>query len=156
MSGKGKKSGHPHIGLAVLAAGGLALALAAGLGFLGLMARLDAALADLFLPKGMTAPPLPLDPLVLWFSAAALSFALPAVILNVPGQWRRAVIWGITLALTFAWGPVLILAAHKPQIGVALVAVLWAGFCAMFYANNHVLPVDREETTAQPKDNAPR
>jgi hypothetical protein len=41
---------------------------------------------------------------------------------------------------------VLLLAAHKPEIGVALVAVLWSGFCAMFYTTNHVLPVDKTQS----------
>ena len=143
MSGKPKAGDHPHLGLAVLSAGAMALALAGGLQFLGLMGRIDAMVGDVISPKGLGAPPLSLDPLVPWLATAALSFALPAVILNVPGSWRRLVVWAATLALTIAWGPVMILAAYKPQIGVALVAVLWSGFCAMFYTTNHVLPVDR-------------
>lgn len=142
MSGITKAGEHPHLGQAVLAAGVMALALAGGLQFLGLMGRFDAMVGDMISPKGLGAPPLALDPLVLWLSAAALAFALPAVIINVPGAWRRLVVWGGTTALTLAWGPVMILAAHKPQIGVALVAVLWSGFCAMFYTTNHTLPVD--------------
>lgn len=149
MSGKANANDHPHLGLAVLAAGAMALGLAGGLQFLGLTARLDDMFGHLFSPKGMGTPALELDPAVLWLASAALAFALPAVILNVPGLWRRLVIWGGTIALTIAWGPVMILAAHKPQIGVALVAVLWSGFCAIFYTTNHILPVDR--TTADPK-----
>jgi hypothetical protein len=150
MSGKTKPGDHPHIGLAVLFAGSMALALAGGLGFLGLIGRLDGFAGDVFLPKGMAEPTLVPHPLVLWLATAALAFALPAVILNVPGLWRRLVVWGGTVALITAWGPVLALAAHKPQIGVALVAVLWSGFCAMFYTTNHVLPVDRDDAK-QPK-----
>ena len=55
-------------------------------------------------------------------------------------------IWIFTFALTLAWGPVLLLASHKPEIGVALVAVLWSGVCAMFYTTNHALPVDKTPT----------
>jgi hypothetical protein len=150
MSGKTKGGDHPHLGLAVLSAGAMALALAGGLQFLGLMGRLDEMLGGMFSPKGIVAPAMVLDPLVLWLSTAALAFALPAVILNIPGSWRRLVVWGVAIALTLAWGPVLILAAHKPQIGVALVAVLWSGFCAMFYTTNHLLPVDRP--AANPKN----
>lgn len=149
MSGKANVNDHPHLGLAVLAAGAMALGLAGGLQFLGLMVRLDDLLGRLFSPKGMGSLQLEIDPAVLWFASAALAFALPAVILNVPGLWRRLVIWGGTIALTVAWGPVMILAAHKPQIAVALVAVLWSGFCAIFYTTNHILPVDR--TSAAPK-----
>ena len=147
MSGKGQAREHPHIGLAVLAAGVMALALAAGLRFLGLIGKMDGFLEQFFSPKGMGTQPNSLSHFALWGSSALLAFILPAVILNVPCLWRRLVVWGFTLALTLAWGPVLLLAAHKPEIGVALVAVLWSGFCAMFYTTNHVLPVDKTETT---------
>lgn len=143
MSGKAQARDHPHIGLAVLAAGAMALALAAGLRFLGLIAKMDAFLAHFFAPEGMEPPANSLGAIELWGGSALLAFLLPAVILNVPGLWRRLVVWSLTLALTFAWGPVLLLAAHKPEIAVALVSVLWSGFCAMFYTTNHVLPVDK-------------
>lgn len=148
MSGKGQAKDHPHIGLAVFSAGVMALALAAGLSFLGLMGKLDGFLETLMTPEGMAPPQNFLSPIELWGGSALLAFILPAVILNVPGLWRRLVIWSITFALSFAWGPVLLLAAHKPEIGVALVAVVWSGFCAMFYTTNHILPVDKP----QPKD----
>lgn len=156
MSGTTRKRDHPHIGLAVLSAGAMALALSGGLQFLGLMGRLDEILASLFSPRGLGKPELTVDPQVIWLSSAALAFALPAVILNIPGAWRRLVVWGGTVALTVSWGPVLVLAAHKPQIGVALVAVLWSGVCAMFYTTNHVLPADREDATRQPNNDATR
>ena len=156
MSGKANANDHPHLGIAVLSAGAMALGLAGGLQFLGLMARLDDYFGRLFSPKGMDAPPIALDPAALWLASAVLAFALPAMILNVPGLWRRLVIWSGTVALTISWGPVMILAAHKPQIGVALVAVLWSGFCAMFFTTNHVLPVDSEEANPQQKENGPR
>ncbi len=149
MSGKSHTGDHPHIGLAVLSAGAMALALAAGLQFLGVLAKLDALLEGMFSPGGMNPQPQSLDPILLWGGTVVLAFVLPAVILNVPGAWRRLVVWGGTIALTLCWGPVLLLAAHKPGIGVALVAVLWSGFCAMFYSTNHVLPADKEE--ADPK-----
>ncbi|MFM2197214.1 MAG: hypothetical protein RLZZ505_646 [Verrucomicrobiota bacterium] len=143
MSGKRQTNDHPHIGLAVFSAGAMALALAAGLTFLGLMGKVDALMESMFSLKGMASAPNSLSDFLLWGGSALLAFLLPAVILNVPGLWRRLVIWSLTFALTFAWGPVLLLAAHKPQIGVALVAVLWSGFCAMVYTTNHVLPVDK-------------
>lgn len=153
MSGKAKANDHPHIGLAVLSSGAMALGLAGGLQFLGLMRRLDDLVGRLLSPRGMDAPALALDPLVTWLAAAALAFALPALVLNVPGLWRRLVIWGGTVALTITWGPVLILASHKPEIGVALVAVLWSGFCAIFYTTNHILPADMQEPNPQQKEN---
>lgn len=146
MSEKRQSRDHPHIGLAVLSAGAMALALAAGLRFLGLMGKVDGFLEQLFSPKGMASQPNSLSHFELWGGSALLAFILPAVILNVPGAWRRLVVWSLTFALTLSWGPVLLLAAHKPEIGVALVAVLWSGFCAMFYTTNHVLPVDKPPT----------
>ena len=143
---KEKPNDHPHIGLAVFSAGVMALALAAGLSFLGLMGKVDGLLEDLLAPQSMAAPVKSLGPIALWVGSALLAFLLPAVILNVPGLWRRMVVWSLTFALTLAWGPVLLLAAHKPEIGVALVAVLWSGFCAMFYTTNHVLPVDKPQS----------
>ena len=145
MSGKGHKRDHPHIGLAVFSAGAMALALAAGLRHLGLMARIDAFLEQFLSPIGMGAQPRSLEGFALWGGSALLAFLLPAVILNIPGLWRRLLVWGLTIALTLAWVPVLLLAAHKPQIGVALVAVLWSGFCAMAYTTNHILPVDKPQ-----------
>jgi hypothetical protein len=149
MSGKSESKDHPHIGVAVLSAGAMALALAAGLQFLGVLAKLDTILERMFSPPGMEPQPQSLDPFLLWGGTALLAFALPAVILNIPGAWRRLIVWGGTIALTLSWGPVLLLAAHKPGIGVALVCVLWSGFCAMFYTTNHVLPADKQE--AEPK-----
>jgi len=58
--------------------------------------------------------------------------------------------------LTFFWGPVMIIASFKPEIGVAIVAVLWSGFCAMVYAKNHWLPVDRREKSEMKKNDAAR
>lgn len=147
MKVKQQARDHPHIGLAVLAAGAMALGLAAGLYFLGLIGKMDGALENMFSPKGIEPPPNNLSYIVLWGCSALLALILPALILNVPGLWRRLVIWGLTFALTFSWCPVLVLAAYKPQIGVALVAVLWSGFCAMFYTTNHVLPVDKPPPT---------
>jgi hypothetical protein len=145
MSGKVQTKDHPHIGLAVFSAGAMALALAAGLQFLGLMSKLDVLLELMYSPAGMRTQPHSLNPLVLWGGTTVLAFVLPAVILNIPGAWRRLVVWSGTVALTLSWGPVLLLAVHKPGIGVALVAVLWSGFCAMIYTTNHILPVDKPQ-----------
>jgi hypothetical protein len=144
-----------HPALAVLLSGTMALGLAAGLDFLKLIARFDAMLTAAFSPEGLEAPTLPLEKTWLWMGTAFLAFALPAVLLNVPGTWRRAIIWGGTFALTVTWGPVLVLAARVPEIGVALIAVIWSGFCAMYYASNHGLPVDAGPATpAEAQDGA--
>lgn len=151
MSGALKKNEQPHLGLTVATIGVMAMVLAIGLQWLGLMARVDGLLLSVFSPEAMKHPDRSLDPFLLWGATAFLAFALPAVILNVPGQWRRLVVWGGTIALTISWGPVLVLAARMPEIGVALVAVMWSGFCAMFYTLHHVLPVDAPDSKAEKK-----
>lgn len=147
-----KKNEQPHIGLTIATVGVMALGLAMGLKWLGLMSRFDGLLLEAFSPAAMKHPDKPLEPFLLWGATAFLAFALPAVILNVPGQWRRLVVWAGTIALTVSWGPVLVLAARMPEIGVALVAVMWSGFCAMFYTLNHVLPVDVPDPKVEKKE----
>lgn len=143
---KGKRNDHPHIGLAAFSAGAMALGLAAGLLFLGLMEKVNGFLQGMLTPKGMEPPVNALSDAAIWGGSVFLAFILPALILNIPGLWRRLLVWGLAFALTFAWGPVLLLAAFKPEIGVALVAVAWSGVCAIFYTTNHVLPVDKPDT----------
>jgi hypothetical protein len=41
---------------------------------------------------------------------------------------------------------VLVLASRPPAVGAPLVAALWAGICALFYAASYPLPADGERT----------
>ena len=123
----------------------MGIALAFGLGFLHLMERFDGFLMTLLSRPGLSDPSQSLSAWGLWSGTALLAFFVAAVMLNIAGTWRRLLIWGITLVLTICWGPVLLIASFKPEIGMAIVAVLWSGFCAMIYATNHWLPADRRE-----------
>lgn len=143
MKKRAKAGDVPHTGLAVFATGVMALGLAVGLEFLKILGHVNGFLAAAFRPEGMAPPTRPVDPVFLWGAAVLIAFGLPAVMLNVAGMWRRAVLWGGTFVLTLSWAPVLLLASFLPETAVALVAVLWSGFCAMTYAANHVLPADR-------------
>lgn len=145
----------PHIGLAIFATGVMALSLAVGLRILKLLGHLDGFFETAFLPRGMAAASRSLDPMAIWAATTLLAFALPAVMLNVPGTWKRSIVWGGTLALTFSWGPVMVLASLRPEIGVAVVAVLWSGFCAMIYSTNHVLPVDAPAKPSNSRTDGP-
>lgn len=155
MSGA-RKVDQPHVGLAVVVSGLMAVGLAAGLDFLGVMGRVDRLLVSVLARPGLSEPSDVVAPAMLWACAGALAFLLAAVMLNVPGTWKRLLIWGLTLALTLFWAPVLLLAAHKPEIGVAVVTVLWSGFCAMVYATNHVMPADRSERNQERKQDGAR
>ncbi len=141
-SGKGIKK-EPHVFFAVMVSGLMALGLAGGLEFIGVMGVLNGWLMALMGGTGLAVPERVLGWEVVWMGAVLLSFLLAAVIMNVAGMWRRLLVWVVTVVLTIFWVPVLWLAAHKPEIGVAVVVVIWSGFCAMVYATNHVMPADR-------------
>ncbi|MGJ8633933.1 MAG: hypothetical protein ACSHX7_08435 [Luteolibacter sp.] len=144
MSGAtGKELRSPHTGIAVLAIGAMTLVLAFGLDFLKVTKLLEAVLSGFFQVKALGEPVHGIGLGALWAGTAVLAFGLPYVILHVPGIFRRVLVWAGAFVFTVTWVPVLLLAAYKAEIGVAIVAVLWSGFCAMFYASNHDLPVDR-------------
>ncbi len=148
---------HPaHVELATAAICVMALTLAVVLDLTGLAQPMNAALGAVFLPEGMKAPENNLDPLVLWLATAFLSLALPAVILNINEMWRRLLIWSLTFAVTLLWGPVLLLSAFQPAIAVPLAAVLWSGFCAVFYASTHTMPADIAAQKQTTKNDGPR
>lgn len=131
--------------LVVPAIGLLGVALAAGLRFLKMGALFDQMLMSWFANAGLSSAEIPLNPWIIWGGATLLAMALSAAILNTAGWWRRWFIWMMTLALTVSWVPVLLLASHKAEIGVAVTAVLWSGCCAMFYAFSHEMPADVAE-----------
>lgn len=139
------KNHEPHVLLAVSVSGLMALALAVGLDFLKVIERMNVWFTQMLTGSGLSQPVREISKEVWWLASGFLAFLLAAVLLNIPGMWRRFLVWGITIALTFFWAPVLLLAAYKPDISLVMVAVLWSGFCAMVYATNHVMPADRKE-----------
>ncbi|WP_411826967.1 hypothetical protein [Luteolibacter sp. AS25] len=145
-----------HIELATTAIAAMALVLALGLQAIGLTARADQFISVFFLPKGMKEPALTLHPALPWVATAFLAIVLPSVILRVAESWRRYLIWALTTLLTVLWAPVLLLSSHEPQISIAIIAVFWSGFCAVFYAHNHSLPVDGHVKLPDSPTNAPR
>lgn len=138
-----KSHKHPaHVAFATFAIGLMALGLAAGLEFLGIIERLDRCIMTLMVKPGFAAPVQSVNPVLLWCVTASLALCLAAVMLNISSNWRRLLIWALALILTLFWMPVLLLASHKPEIGVALVSLLWSGCCAMVYVMNHEMPAD--------------
>jgi hypothetical protein len=134
---------HPaHVGFATVAIALLGIGLAAGLDFIGMIERLDKWIAAVMVKPGFSAPVQSLNPYLIWGAAGALVLSLAAVMLNIPGSWRRLLIWVLALIITFFWVPVLLLASYKPEIGVAVVGLLWSGCCAMIYSMNHETPAD--------------
>lgn len=134
---------HPaHVAFATFAIALMAVGLAAGLEFLGIIAILDRWIAAVMIKPGFSAPVQTLNPYLLWTITTLLALGLAAVMLNLSGNWRRLLIWALALILTLFWVPVLLLASNKPEIGVALVGLLWSGCCAMVYTMNHEMPAD--------------
>jgi hypothetical protein len=144
-----------HVPAAAALIGGLAVLFAGGLSALGGLAGLDAAvvrsMADFLGQPDDRAFPHGLPGWGLWAGTAAAALSLAWALLSVPGTWRRAVLWSATLVVIAAWVPVLALAAHRPEVGAPLVAVVWVGLCVWFYASKHRLPC--EEPEPEPRRN---
>ena len=148
---------HPaHVGFATIAITLMAVGLAAGLEFLGIINRLDAWIAALMQKPGISAPVHSLNPYLNWTVTALLALGLAGVMLNISGSWRRIVIWVLAMIITSFWVPVLLLASHKPEIGLALVGLLWSGCCAMVYTMNHEVPADLTEKNNTTQTDATR
>ena len=148
---------HPaHVGFSTIAIFLMAIGLSAGLEFLGLIETLDAWIAALVMKPGISSPVHTLDPYLLWIATAILALGLTAVMLNISSSWRRILVWILALIITFFWVPVLLLASHKPDIGVALIGLLWAGCCALIYTINHEMPADLTDNNNTTKTDAPR
>lgn len=143
-----------HVGFATIAITLMAVGLAAGLEILGMIGLIDRWIATSLLKPGFSAPVHALNPYTLWTATALLALGLTAVMLNVSSNWRRLLIWVLAFAITSFWAPVLLLASHKPEIGLALVGLFWSGCCAIVYSMNHDLPADLTESNHTTKDDA--
>jgi len=138
------ESAHPlppgHVLPPAVAIGSLSIVLAAGLQSLGILNRINAAVArslsgDHDLPKSVPA-------WSVWLIAILFAFGISFAILSVPGIWRRLVLWLTAMVLVGGWAPVLALAARDPEIGAVLVAAGWSGVCALGYASRHRMACD--------------
>ncbi len=148
---------HPaHVTFATFAIALMAVGLAAGLEFLRIIERVDHWIVTVMLKPGFSAPVQTLNPYLLWSVTALLALCLASVMLNISGSWRRLLIWALALILTLFWVPVLLLASHKPEIGVALVGLLWSGCCAMVYTMNHEMPADLTDNSNPTQTDATR
>jgi len=129
-----------HVLLPAAAIGSLSIVLAAGLQSLGILGRVNAAIAQALsggrdLPKSLPA-------WSVWLAAAFFAFGISFAILSVPGTWRRVVLWVTALVLVGGWAPVLVLTAREPEIGAVMVAAGWSGVCALVYASRHRMACD--------------
>ena len=126
-----------HVLVPTVAIGSLAVLLVAGLGLLGLLDRMNAAVAALMKSGPAFQAAEPLTGWVVWPATLFVAFGLPYAMLGVPGTWRRIILWASLMAVVAGWAPVLMLAARAPDVGGPFIATVWSGVCALVYAANH-------------------
>lgn len=131
-----------HVLVPAAAIGGLSIILAAGLRLLGMLQPLDSGIARLVSRHGTENFPKHLPESTVWAVTGLFAFGLAAAVLGTPDLWRRLVLWITSLVLIATWAPVLVLAAHAPDISAPWIATLWSGVCAIVYAANHRMPCD--------------
>jgi hypothetical protein len=144
MSSITRREPQGNVWVTAVLIGSLAVLLAGGLTWLGLIARADALIAaQLRESLQATGFPKSLPDWSLWLGTAVVAYGLALAMLTVPGTWRRVVLWVSLLLLIAGWAPVLALASHAPNISAPFIATLWAGGCALVYARSRQLPCER-------------
>lgn len=135
-----------HVRLPVVLTGSMGMALAAGLQFFGFMDMLNRLLAGLFVdhPESLL-PAVP--PTILWASTTVTAYGLAFVILEIPRNWRRIVIWISTMVVIAAWVPVASIANTQAPVASPLIAAAWAGLCTIIYAARHRMEADDSAET---------
>ena len=128
-----------------VAIGALSLLLAAGLETLGTLDFINQFIANQIAPASDLPHHLPLWGI--WLATSGLAFGLAFAVLHVECGWKRAVLWITSLAVVAGWAPVLVLAAHAPEIAAGLIVTFWSGLCALVYAQRHTksaLPISNK------------
>lgn len=126
----------------VIATGSLGMVVAFGLDSMRMLDGIDRHILQWVRNAGVDGFDNRLPGWVLWSTTAVIAYGLALIILEVPGLWRRLLLWVSTLVMVLAWAPVLGLAAHQPSIAGPLVASIWSGICALIYAHQHRMAVD--------------
>ena len=122
--------------------GSLSVLLVTGLAALGILDRVNQVITTMIDLGKDGEFPKELPDAVIWLTAVAFAFGVSFAILEVPGPWRRWMLWLTALVVVAGWAPVLGLAARSPDIAVPWIATCWAGICALVYAGNHRMPSD--------------
>jgi hypothetical protein len=136
-----------HVPVPAAAIGGLSMLLAAGLGLLGFLDRMNAGIAAIVSRGGAEKFPKHVPAWSVWLVAALFAFGLAYAVLSTPGHWRRVLLWISAVVLMAAWAPVLSLAAHAPDIAPPWIATVWSGVCSLVYATNHRMPCDQNSSS---------
>jgi hypothetical protein len=142
-----------HVLVPAAAIGSLSILLVAGLAMLGMLERVNWLISRIVNSGKEGVFPKDLPSGLIWLGAIAFAFGVPFSILQVPGTWRRLMLWLTALVVVSGWAPVLGLAARSPDIAAPWIATLWAGICALVYAGNHRMACD--EISNSPATNPP-
>ena len=125
---------------AVWAITGAALAVCLCMAALGVTARLDDSIARLVSVARPEEGFRSISLSWIWVGAAAGALLVSSVLLNTPGWWRRWVFWLASLAVSFAWAPVLAFCSLRPDLSIPCLSVFAAGAGSFFYIARHHMP----------------
>lgn len=144
-----------HVLVPATAIGSLSILLVTGLAALGILDRVNLMISGIISSGKEGAFPKNLPAAWIWLGAIVFAFGVSFSILQVPGTWRRVMLWLSALVVVSGWAPVLGLAARSPEIAAPWIATVWAGVCALVYAGNHRMACDeisRNPTTGPPDE----
>lgn len=143
MSSNTRRESQGQVLVTAALIGSLAMLLAAGLSWLGVIARVDGLLIS-GLRSGLQTTDFTksLPDWGLWVGTAAVAYGLAFTMLAVPGTWRRLVLWLSLLLLVAGWAPVLALASHAPTLATPFIAAVWSGGCALVYGRSRQMACD--------------
>ncbi len=110
---------------------------------MGLLGPLDSMLAALVTLDPAAAAAVPAW--IVWLATAIFAYGLAIVLLEIPGTWRRMIIWLSTLAVVMGWLPVAAISGSHAEVAAPAVAVLWSGICAIIYAARHRMAADDDQ-----------
>ncbi len=117
------------------AIGALSLLLVAGLETLGTLNFINQFIAERLAPESDLPHQLPLWGI--WLASFGFAFGVSFAVVHAECGWKRAVLWITSLAVVAGWAPVLVLAAHAPDIAAVIIVTFWSGLCALVYAQRH-------------------
>lgn len=117
--------------------------LAIGLDVLGLLAKLEVRLTEVFKGKPFFHQDFSVwDRQWDWVLAGVLSILVAIAVLDSPGAWRRFFVGLFSVVLIACVVPILVLWGVYWSPVVSIVAVVWAWFCALVYSSQHRMLCD--------------
>lgn len=130
--------------------GGIGLLLAGAMQAVGLFNKGDAALKESLseaLFAGAATDDVTLS--LLLMTAAVFSFGVAFAVLDSAGSWRRLLLGISAIMVVLAMVPTFAVWRIYFSPFLPTVALFWAWFCTMMYANHHVMPCDGQPMATQ-------